>query len=511
MISKEFLVVKMKKKKYLQDKELFYIAMAFFVFMMLFNLTHSSLWGDEWVEYTVSQKSIKNGELYRAIMGTFQPPLYNLLLHFWLKINKTILWFRLFNVFCGIMAGVFIYRSAWRLTDPRLASGVLCMLGATYHWVFCIQECSEYSLMLMFLCISIYYYIEAETSDKISSEILFILACVGAMYSQYGAFFVVFLLLIAYFVQGCLVEKKRKIWKMIGVYSFYFVVFALPLYIFFARKQIEYNEISRYSKIFISLKSIKGLLVTFGRLMGYFLNIDNNEISGFILPLIGMLTIAAGSTLLVKKKISSLKKNLIIVLFSAYILHYWLVVFRIYAMVHPDQSYGFYARYSYFYMPVFYVVIPMIWYETVCAIKKLALKIWTIRVIMCSIATSVLMSYPRLLNNWNKAYDQEFAKIWVYNGGFNEITYLIGVAEYGFKYYTALYDCEVKGEVLLSDSIDIRNLPDSFWLWRTNWGGGIWQEIVDKATELGYEVIIYADHGESGQLAYCSKVMEKRR
>lgn len=44
---------------------------------MVFNLTHSAPWGDEWIEYTYSQEDIFNKEIFRKIVSTFQPPLYN--------------------------------------------------------------------------------------------------------------------------------------------------------------------------------------------------------------------------------------------------------------------------------------------------------------------------------------------------------------------------------------------------------------------------------------------------
>ena len=50
------------------------ILFAFFVFMMVFHITHSALWGDEWNEYYFSQASIRNGDMYKRIIGTYQPP-----------------------------------------------------------------------------------------------------------------------------------------------------------------------------------------------------------------------------------------------------------------------------------------------------------------------------------------------------------------------------------------------------------------------------------------------------
>ena len=89
------------------DYTLFITAFCFFVFMMVYKLMNSALWYDEWIEYYFSQKSIMNGELYQSVISTFQPPLYNFLMHFWLKISDSLLWFRLFNVVIGAVGGWF--------------------------------------------------------------------------------------------------------------------------------------------------------------------------------------------------------------------------------------------------------------------------------------------------------------------------------------------------------------------------------------------------------------------
>ncbi|MCI8663653.1 MAG: glycosyltransferase family 39 protein [Hungatella sp.] len=495
----------METRRFGDDSLLFYIAVAFLLFMMVFNLTHSSPWGDEWVEYTISQKSIRNGDMYRAIINTFQPPLYNFLMHFWLKIGKSVLWFRMFNVLCGAVSGICIYKSLKNMTTPLLAAGVVCSMGATYRWIYCIQECSEYALMLMFLCISLYYYIKINERNRTLDEIIFILACVGGMYSQYGAFFIVFPLLIAHLIKKCLAKEKRKIWNTAVMYLFALAFFALPLYMLFAKKQLEHNRISENSNIIISLKDIKNFFSVIGRLIGYFFDVNDRWMFGNFMEFVGISTVIAGVILLIKKTTPWLLKSLVSVLLSAYIIHYWLVIFHIYAMVHPNQSAGFYGRYSYFYMPIFYLSIPTIWYEIICSMKNRLFAKWTIRGAVFGVIAIILTAYPELLSNWHKTYDQDFAKIWLHNGGFQETTYLIGMAEYGFEYYTAPYAYELKGTVLSSDDIDLEDLPNAFWLWRTNWGGDKWNETVETAIEQGYEVMIYADYGDPGQLAYCIK------
>lgn len=85
------------------------------------------------------------------------------------------------------------------------------------------------------------------------------------------------------------------------------------------------------------------------------------------------------------------------------------------------------------------------------------------------------------------------------------MTYLYGVSYYGFDYYVSHSDGYQEGYLDNSSRIvDNDNLPTKFWAWRTNWGGDGWQATIDAARTLGYEVIVYHDYGDNGQLAYCS-------
>lgn len=488
-----------------EETYLFYIVLSFFVFMMLYKLLHSAPWGDEWVEYTVSQRGIRDGSLYKSIIRTYQPPLYNVLMHFWLKIGKTILWFRLFNVLCGTVSGIFLYKTVYMLTNYRFAIGTLFVLSVTYYWVYCIQECSEYTLMLMFLFLGFYFYIKVNETDNLSTEILFILSCVCAIYSQYGAFFIVVPLLFIHWTKECFVQRWENLKRTSILYLISFIIFAVPLYFFFAKRQIENNAITENSKVVMTLENIKSFPIVFGKLIGYFSNINDRAVLSKFIIIFGIIILSSGITIQVIRSTSWVQKSLSFILLTAYSLFYWLVIFKIYAMVHPDESLGFYSRYAFFFIPVFCVTIPMIIYELRNLVKVCFLKKWITRFFLSCIFASTLVAFPKLLNNWHKSYDREFSEIWVKNAGFNETTYLIGVAKYGFEYYIAQYNCRIMGEVLASDKINLEDLPDSFWIWRTNWGGEMWQQTVDKAFEEGYKVVIYADYGEPGQLAYCTK------
>ena len=487
---------------------LLYFAWIFFVFMMLFNLTNSPLWGDELVEWSISQKSIFSGEMYHDVLDTFQPPLYNVIMHYWLYLGTDLLWFRLFNVIIGIVSGVSLYLTLSITTNKTIGAISLLALGATYQWIYLIQECSEYALMLMFLFLSIYFYVLCCKEKSIKREIGLIISCVLAMYSQYGAFFVVVPVLALHFINVIKQKEKKQILRTVVLYAIAFVMFALPLYFLFARYQMANQGILNEKDENFSWKFYDVFLV-FGKLISYFFNLNSFPYFYLIeifFTIFGLCIMAASIYLLAKKGLSFYKKTLIIVLGCAYIVFFLLVITQVYAMLYPGHSLGFYSRYAYFFIPLLFVVLPTVIYDFTANLNKKLFGKIIITAVSCVLSLTLLISYSSLLKNWKKSHDDELAAIWVMNAGFEETTYLIGgAARIGFEYSTEAYKYNLTGEILDADKIDLNKLPNKFWIWRFNWSGDMWQEIVNVAEKSGYKVVIYANYGARGQLAHCIK------
>lgn len=471
--------------------------------MCVFNLMHSALWGDEWVEYYYSQRAIKTGELYKAIVSTFQPPLYNLVMHFWLMVSQSLVWFRSFNIVIALISAFFIYKTNAKLYTKRVGMLSVIILAVCFHWIYCIQECSEYALMLMCLCASIYYYVLCNIKFSYSTLTGFIIFSVLAIYSQYGAVFVALPLLALFFLKHVFDSKeelKRKI-IIFAIYAFSFVVFAIPLYYFFLNRQLGRNKIIE-NTVSINGDILRDIPFVFGQLIGYFFGVNEGTVWPVVLAITSVVILVLCALIIVNKGIDWSKRSIVISLVLCYVLHYILVQMHIYAMMHPGQSEGFFTRYSYFYIPLCCVAFPVIFYENtqIFAGAGKIKKFCAAFLVMCLL----LVSFVSVMKNWNKAYDDVYIKIWEENEGWNDYTYLYGV-NYGFYYYVKELDNYDESFLdRVSTSVDDDNLPEHFWAWRINWGGEGWQTTIDKARELGYTVTIYDDSGYEGQLAYCT-------
>lgn len=483
------------------------IVFVFFLFMMLFRLTYSALWGDEWVEYRYSQASIMDGLLYRRIIGTYQPPLYNFIMHFWLKVSQNILWFRLFNVVLGCFVFWFVRATLKTLFNYKVALISLTVLACTYQWIMVTQECSEYALMLFGLFGALMFYVKCLDEFSYFRMGGFILFCICAIYSQYGAVFVALPLLALFFFRYILDKNVAKNRKLIisGSYLFSLAAFGLPLYFFFLKLQMESNAISDNNLPF-SPEMLYDLPFQFGKTLLYFFDLHKEDFWLYLFEVLGILLLVMAVRALICNKPGWIKSSLIICLLFAYVAHFLLVKLHIYAMVHPDESAGFATRYSYFFIPLLCVTLPIIICTQLEDIRKLNIYVrYTSYTLLLCV---VILSFGNTLENWHKTWDNVFEKIWMENEGWKDTTILFGKPEWGYEYYIthdkAYQEGYLDNTVKIED-IDIDNLPDRFWTWRLNWMGESYPETIDKVKEQGYTVVVYGDYGGKGQLAFCYK------
>ena len=340
------------KEKLRNDRFLVLITFLFFIFMMLFRLTHSALWGDELVEYYYSQKAIRTGELYKAIVSTYQPPLYNFVMHFWLKINDSVFWFRFFNVVLGGISFWFLYGALRDLVGCRKACASALILAVCYRWIYCIQECSEYALMLCGLFMALFFYIKCMERFSYAKMMGFVLSCVMAMYSQYGAAFVVAPLLGIFFCKVFFDKAqllKRKI-VVVAVYISCFFAFALPLYVLYAKIQMEHDAIANNS-IHFKASMLKDIPFVFGKIFAWFFSISDKDYASIIFGVLGLILLSVIIYGLIHSE-NWIKRSLLLGTLITYVMHYLLVQLHIYATVYGGRLSGFYDRYSYFYIPL---------------------------------------------------------------------------------------------------------------------------------------------------------------
>ncbi len=214
------------------------------------NATRHGLWSDEAVEYYFSKYisgTVPGGygttNMYERILITYQPPLYNILMHFWLAVFDTEFTFRLAGILVTLIGAVGVFFSI----DLMLPEGIWNSLGTllylfSYGTVYYALECAEYNLMMCFSAWTVYFFICFLIKKDTKSIIgFFALSCL-AVYSQYGASFIILGMAVALLLNLILTKDYRQLKKFLlaGILSATCAI--LPLICFFALHQMKNME-----------------------------------------------------------------------------------------------------------------------------------------------------------------------------------------------------------------------------------------------------------------------------
>ncbi len=431
-------------------------ALFLFYFIVAFHkLTYSSLWYDETIEYFFSKYffsaaplNIIDDDPYGRLLLTLQPPLYNFLMYFWLKICDSEFWFRFFGVLMGAIALSGVYKSLNRFVNYKVSIAVCAFTVCLYNFIYFCQECAEYNLMFAFVAWCLYFFVKLLDKISLKDAILFVLLGCLAVGTQYGS---------AFFVAGCsiilfiksLKEKDFKSIKFLSIVYFIALLFvAIPLYWFFVRLQIVREDVMNNifnipcKNYFIDV--IKSFFIS----VNYLFSCHNFHIKmhfslSFVLTRI-IMTLLFVFVLFYnlfkekEKRFKYLNLSFIIV----WLIYYVFVKSGIYA-------YGkFENRYELFLYPIFIVVFGVSLYSFIKNIWESKNKlIKTVVVCLCSVLflNFCVNELKYIEKNWMKDNYRGLVNYWYSNKCYNKPNIIYYELKEGFGYYF-LHDERYKEE-----------------------------------------------------------------
>ena len=221
------------------------ILLAAFLTYIL-SLTSHGLWYDEAIEYYFSKVisgkvpgGFGKSTMYERILSTYQPPLYNWLMHIWLIFFDSETGFRMAGVLTTLLGAIGIFCGIDKLINYKWASFGTCFYLFSTAVARYGTECAEYNLVLCCLSWTIYFYIMCIKEEKTKNYIGFFLFACLSVYSQYGAAFLVIVLYFSLVIRN-IKNKNFKILKQIIIISVIIaVVAAFPLIWFFMLPQMD--------------------------------------------------------------------------------------------------------------------------------------------------------------------------------------------------------------------------------------------------------------------------------
>ena len=503
-----------------------FVAFAIFLYAATHKLTNASLWFDEVIEYWYSKIMIgylpykdmtykdMTQNMYDRIISTFQPPLYNWLMYIWLLVSDSEVWFRLAGVIFGFIGMIGLYKGVYEVTESRTAASITIVFCAfTYRLVYYWQECAEYCLVLASLMWTVYFMIEVIKKPSQKSIILFTVASVVPVFSQYGAVFPVFAMLLSVLIFIILKKDKKLIWITVCSYGCAFVAAALPLYFLFFKKQLELQYRVRERTITVShgvLKASREPAEYFKGLKEvFFWNFDKNFEKKSTLLLVVLILII----IFVLFTGHFFSKVLICCCFLS-----WSVFFI--AVEAGLYSYGYFGnRYGIIFIPLWIVTFACCVFDLYLLGKKCfgiygSAIIAMIFILLCSV-WCVKGWKEGISQNWQKENNRDVVKLWIQNNPHEtEDTLIYYRTGPGYTYYMQEYGRAVDGNKVtylgytgktITEAFDSINKiygekwPDKLYVLATHYSDD-YLTLLDMFEEYGYCKSVMYDN--MGQLVY---------
>lgn len=149
-----------------------------------------SLWWDEAFSFSMSIANLPS-LLENAVRYRVHPPLYYMLMHFWLSLGHSEFLLRAFSVFCGTLSVTTMYATAALIGGKRLATLATILLSVSPFGIWYSQEVRMYSLTTLLVLMTSFFFLRLLRQDTARNWIAFGLCALLAMYSDYLYLFVI--------------------------------------------------------------------------------------------------------------------------------------------------------------------------------------------------------------------------------------------------------------------------------------------------------------------------------
>lgn len=171
------------------------------------GLTVDSLWFDE--IFSLRAARMNPGNIVRLTMGDVHPPLYYLLLHFWMKLfGETPGAVRMLSVMFSVLTVAVLYLLALKLFNRRAATFSALFAALSPLLVFYAQETRMYAQLTFFAASSVYFFICWTRDGGRLYSALYLISTTLLLYTHIYAAFVVMAELL-YFVQLRFTARER--------------------------------------------------------------------------------------------------------------------------------------------------------------------------------------------------------------------------------------------------------------------------------------------------------------
>ena len=462
--------------KKLQKKEYLVLAGVLLVYLLmaLYKLTDTPLWYDEMIEFYYSKYltgqirgvSLCSNLYERLQTNSFQPPLYNLIMHVWLLFGESEWWFRFSGVLFGLFGMLGLYACVKQFAGWQAAALSVFASSFVYEWMYYVKEAAEYNMMIMLLYWLLYFYFRTFRNLTLKNIGWFTAISVVLLYTQYGAVLGILPLAVSLLIRAWKQEGKKLGGRIALIYGIPGAAAGLPLYFFLFRIQLQMNQSVNYYTVAFEKNNIfydffKMLLTTAQWLF-------TESKTRFGLPF----ALALPVVILIAVLSVRFRKNSEFNFFLVSCIAVWVVY---YAVVRSGiYAYGdFGNRYSLFLLPIWTVLIVYLAYEAFALIrmltfpwKKLAFR-GALGIFLAVQLGYCAYGFYRISIFDVKSDTRSVVRIWYDLEGYETPTYVVFGEAPSFTYYLT-HDSRFREEYWDNIVFEYENVendydPEEYW------------------------------------------------
>ena len=207
--------------------------------LRIFWIGKKSIWLDEAYSIAITQRSLI--DLLKMIVRTdTHPPLYYLVLKFWLLFSRSEVWVRSLSAFFSILSIPILYLLVRELYQDRKA-GLLgaCILAFSPFHIWYAQETRMYAMLTFFVLASAFFFFRALRSGTRLNWIGYVVTTVLALYTDNGAIWYLATLVIFSLLFARRYWDRMVGWLVSHLAIGFFYAFWFPFLVLQARQVTE--------------------------------------------------------------------------------------------------------------------------------------------------------------------------------------------------------------------------------------------------------------------------------
>ncbi len=196
-------------------------------FLRIRTLALNPLWFDEAIEYWVATAPLD--ELLPAVKGALQdPPLYSLLLHFWMALGRDEFMLGLLSTFVAVLAIVTAYALGAHAHSRGAGLVAAYFFAVLPPQIRFAQEAGQYAILSFTLLANLLAMSYARQNNEWKYWIAWIITALLCVYSHYGSLLVIIAVAASVFLENAVKRRETYLARQAAA-TISMIALALPL------------------------------------------------------------------------------------------------------------------------------------------------------------------------------------------------------------------------------------------------------------------------------------------